>query len=154
MQTYYSFVGNVLGHTGMHTTWSGATLRGFNEYATAANPIVYSYAGANGSIPSTDTTSLNHGNWDYKTVGVAYWEGGTNHTLPTSLYYTTEPTYMAGYPWPLEGPEGNPTINPNAAENCYLKGPATGGSFAPATCYASGPTPASPLSLTGTVLLQ
>ncbi len=154
MQTYYSFVGNVLGHTGMHTTWSGATLRGFNEYATPANPIVYSYAGANGSIPSTDTTSLNHGNWDYLTNGVAYWEGGTNHTLPSSLYYTSEPAYMAGYPWPLEGPEGNPTTNANAAENCYLKGPATGGSFTPATCYASGPTPAAPLSLTGTVVLQ
>jgi hypothetical protein len=150
MQTYYSFVGNVLGHTGMHTQWSKATLRGNNEYAQPGAPIVYSFAGASGSIPSTDATSLNHGNWDYKTIGVAFWEGGSNHTLAASIYYNKEPNFLSGYPWPLEGPEGNPTINANAAENCYLKGPAAGGTFNPTTCYAGAPVPSAPTNLTGT----
>jgi len=152
MQTYYSFVGNVLGHANLHTTWAAATLNGFNEYATGANPIVYSMANtATGSIPSASSTALLHGNWDYLSNGVAYWQGGTNHTLAASLYYTSEPAFLHSYPWPLEGPEGNPTINPNAAENCYLSGPATGGSFSPAACYASGPAPAPPTTLTGTI---
>lgn len=154
MQTYYSFIGNVLGHTGMHTTWSAATLRGFNEYAGPSTPIVYSFGGASGSIPSSGTTSLNHGNWDYKTMGVAYWEGGSNHTLPASLYYSSEPGYLSGYSWPLEGPEANPTIHANAAETCYLNGPAKGGAFNPATCYTgkvSQAQPAPPTNLSGTV---
>jgi hypothetical protein len=58
---------------------------------------------------------------------------------------------MKGYAWPLLGPEGNPTINANPAENCYLNGPAKGSTFNPATCYASGPTPAAPTSLIGTI---
>jgi hypothetical protein len=145
-------IGNVLGNTGLHTTWSGANLRGNNPFGTRANPAVYSYAGVTGlgtgtcdSItdmspnPSTDTTSLNHGNWDYKTNGVAYWEGGANHTLDASMYYTSEPTFLsnAGKPWPLEGPESNPTINTNPAEDCWIAGPSTGGSFNAAACYAA-----------------
>ncbi len=154
MQNYYSFVGNVLGHANLHATWSAATLNGFDEYAEMSSPIVYSMAGASGSIPSPAATTLLHGNWDYKSGAVAYWNGGTNHTLAASMYYPTEPAFLHGYAWPLEGPEGNPTINPNPAENCYLSGPATGGSFNPATCYATGPTPAAPTSLAGTIAVQ
>ncbi len=154
MQTYYSFVGNVLGHTGLLTNWGAATLSGFDEYASAATPIVYSFAGASGSIPSTLTTAIRQGNWDYKTGGVAYWDGGAAHTLSASMYYPSEPSFMKGYPWPLEGPEGNPTINPNPAENCYLSGPAKGGAYNPATCYATGPVPSPPTGLTGTVVAQ
>jgi hypothetical protein len=154
MQTYYSFVGNVLGHASLHTTWAAATLNGFDEYASASNPIVYSMAGASGSIPSSSTTALLHGNWDYLSNGVGYWQGGTNHTLAASLYYPSEPSFLHGYAWPLEGPEGNPTINQNAAENCYLSGPAKGGSFNPATCYTSGPTSGVPTSLAGVVVAQ
>jgi hypothetical protein len=151
MQTYYSFIGNVLGHLNLRTNWAAATLLGFNEYAEAGNPIVYSMGGGSGSIPSSSSTSLSHGNYDYKTAGVAYWQGGTNHALAASMYYPSVPSFLHGYPWPLEGPEGNPTINPNPAESCYLSGPATGAAFNPATCYASGPTPGTPTALIGTV---
>jgi chitobiase/beta-hexosaminidase-like protein len=148
-QTYYAFVGNILGHAGLHATWSGATVRTFNAFPLAATPVVYSYGGAAGTTgacntiasstaPSSDTTSINHGNWDYKTVGVAYWEGGSNHTLANSIYYNSVPAFMSAYPWPLLGPEGSPTTNTNAAENCYLAGPGIGGVFNPAACYANG----------------
>lgn len=111
MQTYYSFVGNVLGVTGKLTNWSAATLSGFNEYASASAPILYSRGGASGSISSPDTTSLNHGNYDYRTNGVAYWDGGSNHTLKTSMYYSTQPSFLASCSWPSFGPEGSATTN-------------------------------------------
>jgi hypothetical protein len=159
MQTYYSFVGNVLGHLNLRTTWSAGILQisctetncGYEEPNA---PGIYSAGAAVGSIPSSLTTALFQGNYDYKTLGVAYWNGGAAHTLAASMYYPSEPAFMAGYPWPLEGPEGNPTINPNPAENCYLNGPAKGGSFNPASCYATGPTPAPPTALSGTVAVQ
>jgi hypothetical protein len=158
-QQYYSFVGNVLGHTGLHTTWSGATLSATCTtnncgYDVPSTPGVYSYGSSSlGSAATSSGTVLRHGNWDYKTNGVAFWDGGSNHTLATSIYYTSEPGYLSGYPWPLLGPESSPTINANAAENCYLKGPSTGGSFNPATCYTSGSSqaPAAPVNLTAIV---
>jgi hypothetical protein len=158
-QEYYSFVGNVLGHTGLHTTWSAATLSitcSTNNcgYEPPSAPGVYSYGSSSlGSAATSSGTILRHGNWDYKTNGVAFWDGGTIHTLAASIYYASEPGYLSGYPWPLEGPEGSPTTNANAAENCYLKGPATGVSFSPATCYTSGSStlPAPPTGLTAIV---
>ncbi|MFP5230251.1 MAG: glycosyl hydrolase family 28-related protein [Acidobacteriota bacterium] len=159
MQTYYSFVGNVLGHLNLHTNWANATLQiscttGSCGYESASSPGVYSGGTAVGSIPSSLTTALFQGNYDYKTQGVAYWNGGANHTLAASMYYPAEPAYLHGYPWPLEGPEGNPTINANAAENCYLSGPAKGSAFNPASCYATGPVPDPPVNLIGSTTPQ
>jgi hypothetical protein len=167
-QSYYSLVGNVLGHTGLHTTWSGGTVLATpcqDAYARSA-PVAYDLCGAAGTqgpdgytlehttAPGSSTTAIKHGNWDYVTNGVAYWDGGSNHTLAASLYYTSEPTFLTGYAWPLEGPEGNPTINHNPAYDCWLNAPATGGTFSPQTCYSSGvapPPPAAPTGLTATV---
>ncbi len=153
-QEYYSYVGNVLGKLGLQANWSAATLSGSSKYATASAPIVYSYAAGLGSSASSAATVLRHGNWDYKTNGVAFWDGGSNQTLAASIYYSTQPSYLSGLPWPLEGPEGNPTINANAAQNCYLKGPSAGASFNPAACYPSSGSsqgPAPPTNLKATV---
>ena len=120
LNTYYSFVGNVLGVTGMHTTWSAATLRGFSEYAGRAAPIVYSYGGAVGNIPSTDATSINHANYDYKTNGVAFWEGGTDHVLKISLYYSSAPAWWCSQtPWPAIGPDVTAIHNDIPAKRRY-----------------------------------
>ncbi|HVO63565.1 MAG TPA: glycosyl hydrolase family 28-related protein [Terriglobales bacterium] len=119
MQTYYAFVGNVLGITGMHTNWTNATLRGFNEYASPSAPIIYSYGGGNGQIPSADTTSINHGNYDYKTNGVAYWEGGSNHTLKNSMYYSSKPGFFGKCTWPAFGPDLTPITNKLPAKARY-----------------------------------
>lgn len=159
MQTYYSFVGNVLGHTGLKSNWASATLQiscgtGNCGYEEAGQPGVYSGGTAVGSIPSSLTTALFQGNYDYKTQGVAYWNGGAAHTLAASMYYPSEPAFLKGYAWPLEGPEGNPTINANPAENCYLNGPAKGSAFSPTTCYATGPVPSPPTGLTGNIVAQ
>ena len=159
-QEYYSFVGNVLGRTGLHSTWSAATLTKTCStngcgYEAPATPAVYSTGSSQltaitGSATSANTI-LRHGNWDYKTGGVAFWDGGANHTLASSAYYTNQPAFLSGYPWPLEGPEGSPTTNANPAEKCYLSGPSVGSSFSPAACYSSGTSqnpPAPPTQLT------
>jgi hypothetical protein len=155
-QEYYSYVGNAFGKQNLLAALSAATLTGFDEYASPTTPIVYSYGGALGSSASSAATILRHGNWDYKSNGVAFWDGGSNHTLASSMYYTAKPGFLSTYPWPLEGPEGNPTTNANAAETCYLQGPATGANFNPATCYSSTTTPPptkppAPFSLNGIV---
>jgi hypothetical protein len=154
-QGYYSYVGNVLGlpatdaiPTGAnascevtstmapHTTWSAATLTGFNEYAEAPSPEVYSYGGSLGATASSSTTVLRNGNYDYRTLGVAYWDrGSTNNPLMSSYYYSSKPSFFGGCAWPAEGYDLTPITHAIPAEVCYLNGPASGGSFDPATCY-------------------
>ncbi len=144
LNTYMSFVANVLGRTGMHADWSAATVRGFNEYGTTDNPIAYSYAAAVGSVPSPDTTSINHGNYDFATHGVAYWDGGDEHDFAPSWYYATQPGYLHGKPWPLIGPDvtagdldgTSGLVGTNAAYDCYWTGgPHANQPFDPSTCY-------------------
>jgi hypothetical protein len=143
LNTYYSFVGNVLGNgtlngTANHAKWASATVRGDNAYAARTSPMVYSYGAASGSIPSPSTTSINHGNYDYKTAGVAYWEGGSNHTLKNSMYYTSKPAFFGTCAWPVAGPDLTPLTNTLPAQARY------GGSAACST----GSTLAPPTSLT------
>ncbi len=161
-QQYYSYVGNVLGRTGLHATWSAATLTSTCStnncaYDEPSTPAIYSTGSSQlGSAGTSAGTILRHGNWDYKTNGVAFWDGGANHALASSLYYSSQPSFLSGNSWPLEGPEGNPTINANPAENCYLSGPAAGRQFDPSSCFKSGAgtvstPPQPPSKLTATV---
>ena len=110
-QNYYSFVGNVLGVTGkwMNPNWSGYVVRNSN----CSQNAMYSY-GCNSSgtySSTTNSSSINHGNYDYKTNGVAYWEGGSNHALKTSMYYNVKPAFLGSCPWPAFGPDLNPITN-------------------------------------------
>lgn len=148
-ETYYALVGNVLGHTGLHTTWSNATIHptSCGSQGTRAAPIVYYVGcegdgGGGGSYNSDSwTTMIRHGNYDYKTLGVAEWGGGANHTLATSLYYGSKPAFFGSCSWPVFGPEGSPTINPLPAKERYN---------GLATCAATPPPtpPAPPTNLT------
>ncbi len=98
-------------------------MSGFNEYASPATPIVYSYGGqlvvddsaAGGSTTTTvgassAATMIRQGNWDYLTSGVAFNDGGNcggNCTYPPSMYYQSEPSFIssAGCAWPEQGPD-------------------------------------------------
>jgi Pectate lyase superfamily protein len=107
-QNYYSFVGNVLGVTGkwMNPSWSSFSLRNTN---CSGSPIYDYGCNSNGGYSSAaSTTSINHGNFDYKTNGVAYWEGGTNHDLRDSMYYNTKPGFFGSCAWPAFGPDLSP----------------------------------------------
>ena len=148
--TYYSYVGNVLGVPASqwggaysnHSVWNNASVRANSQWSDRSNPTVYSYGGPLGSIPSADSTSLNHGNYDYKTLGVAYWEGGSNHTLKESLYYATKPPFFGGCTWPAFGADLAPVTNTLPARARF-----TGD----ASCSNVSLRPLPPTNLTATV---
>ena len=100
----YSIIGNVIG-------WSGVNNAGM--LFTGSVPVVFNFS--SDSSPS----AIKHGNWDYKTSGVANWDGGSDHTLRNSMYYASKPSFFGTCPWPPFGPEGNPTINTLPAKDRY-----------------------------------
>jgi hypothetical protein len=107
-QHYYSLVGNVLGVTGK---WQNPNWTSYNllNNATASGSAMYNYGyqfnSSGGADAAAYSTSINHGNWDYKTQGVAYWDGGTNHSLKNSMYYSSKPAFFGSCAWPAFGPD-------------------------------------------------
>jgi hypothetical protein len=109
-QNYYSFVDNVLGNPslatgGTNAIWSAATLNTFNNYAEASNPDVYSMGGSLGSTPTSASTVILQGNYDYLTLGIAY---GTGASYQPSYYYSTKPSFMDSCPFPAQGSDLSP----------------------------------------------
>jgi hypothetical protein len=97
--------------------------------------------GAN--APSSDATALLQGNYDYKTKGVAYYDGGSNHTFQASYYYTSKPSFIGSCPWPAQGSD-LATVS-SLSQPAYQR--ATGKS-----CGTSAPAPPPPVDVTGTVI--
>lgn len=151
-QSYYSFVGNVLGTppttsipTGVnnncaitttiarHANWSNATLTnscasGSCGFDAPTSPGVYSYGnGQLGSAVTSAATIIRNGNYDYKTVGVAFWDGGsTNNTFATSLYYGSKPSFFGLCRWPIAGYDQSPVFGVNPAQAVFLGANITG----------------------------
>lgn len=120
-QLYYSFVGNVLGSTssmvtlGLQPTWANASLTGYDQTGYSASaPVVYSVGGASntsftgGTTSSSSATILRHGNYDFKTNGVAFWDGGSTHALASGIYYGSAPSFFGSCTWPSIGPDITP----------------------------------------------
>ena len=124
-QNYYSVVGNVLGNPSLHTDWNNATLcpakRDWKSSRQA--PVVYAIGfGTSGESPYDPTVrakTLLHGNYDYKTRGVAYWDGGSNHFLMPSMYYSARPAFFGAFAWPPFGPDVTPITNLIPAQARY-----------------------------------
>ncbi|HUB10295.1 MAG TPA: glycosyl hydrolase family 28-related protein [Myxococcales bacterium] len=120
--SYYAFVGNVLGRplsqsTYLHVDWSSAI-----PEVTAANaatdcwatpPTVYTYGCHSGNADGFQTTplstSINYGNYDYQSLTSAasipgdYESGqplGSPQPLPDSLYYSSKPAFFGTCTWP------------------------------------------------------
>jgi hypothetical protein len=112
---YYSAVGNVLGEP----SWSTGILRTTLSSQCGGSRTAYRY----GCDPSFDlapgATSINHGNYDFLTDGVAFWEGGNNHTLRDSMYYNGKPAFFSGCAWPAFGPDRNPVTGTIPAKNRF-----------------------------------
>ena len=108
---YYSLVGNVLGVTGMHTTWSNATIHptdcNFFYSSPRGTPTVYGF-GCDENVSTFNSnswdTSIKHGNYDYKTEGVAHWDGGADHDIADSVYYNNKPSWFGSVTWPPVDP--------------------------------------------------
>ena len=113
-QHYYAAVGNVLGNPNLHTTWSNATVfRADCIWSpTRSQPTVYGLGCLTGYSGQYDAnvrnTTILHGNYDYNTDGVAFWDGGAEHALRNSMYYTSKPAFFGSCGWPAFGPDLNP----------------------------------------------
>ncbi len=159
LNTYFSFVGNVLGTTpslvtlGNKPNWALSTLQTYNNQPTLPASVVYSAGPSSGTcpgascIPSSSTTALYHGNWDALTNGVAFWNGGANHTLASSIYYATEPSWYSATScaWPFAGPDltpvatvSMPAYNRYNGLTCSAPPPPSGGAIAPGVTIKPG----------------
>ena len=113
-QKFYSVVGNVLGNTGLHTTWSNATVFSGNcsSGSSRSSPSVYKIGcdsnGGGTYQPAVRASTILHGNYDFKTQGVAFWDGGSNHNLKTSMYYSSKPSFFGNCTWPVFGHDLSP----------------------------------------------
>jgi hypothetical protein len=145
-QTYYSFVDNVLGNPGLGSgisgTWSAATVSGFDEYAVPATPLVYSYGGVLGSTASSATTIIRQGNYDYKTLGVAYNDGGTGYSYQPSYYYSSKPSFLGTCAFPAQG------------SDLSTKGSLSQAAYQRAMSGSCGLAPSPPTGLTGSVVIS
>jgi len=95
-----NFIGNVLGSPGQ--TWSAletTTLR------NSGSTYVWSFGFTGDGDTGQDSTlphdsAFRHGNYDYQSGGITWDQSTTNHTLPTSLYLTSKPTWFGDRPYP------------------------------------------------------
>lgn len=161
---YYAAVGNVLGMPSgallgpYHANWAAGIVAPSGcagRQGSASNPYAYGPMGCDNN-GGTDTptgaqdtsvrsTAIFHGNYDYVTNGVAYWDGGSNHTLSSSLYYSSKPAFFGSCTWPAFGPDLSPITNTVPAIARYQGSSSCGTTTGPTTA------PAPPTNLTVSV---
>jgi hypothetical protein len=110
LNRYYNIVGNVIGNP----DWTSGTVLA-NGNCSPKEPAAYRFGcgiGTPGSYLDSQSysTSIIHGNYDYITGGVAHWGGGTDHHLPSSMYYASKPEFFGTNPWPPFGYDMDPII--------------------------------------------
>ena len=97
-QYYDSFVGNVLGYPGYIGT---ETYVNDNSYylwdigTILDNP--------NNTDPKVASTLLRHGNYDYVTLTTKWDAAISSHAIPSSLYYSSKPSWFGSLEWPPIG---------------------------------------------------
>jgi hypothetical protein len=118
---YYSAVGNVLGHSG----WTSGTVRTTSSGTCGNDPIAYrvgcqdSGDWGSGYDSACSSTFIAHGNYDFITDGVAYWEGGADHILKNSMYYSSKPSFLGNRGWPPIGPDRSPLVGSLPAKDRF-----------------------------------
>jgi hypothetical protein len=137
--TYYAYVGNVLGRplaesTYLNIAWAGAGTiyevapSNANTDCWAHAPTVYTYGcheGDSGGFSSLPlSSSINYGNYDYEmqttetSIPGDYYSSqaiGTAplQTLPPSLYYASKPAFFGSCAWPpVDAPTATTVSNP------------------------------------------
>jgi len=116
-QKYYSLVGNVLGVP----DWiSSGTVRNSGD-CRVSEPVAYYYGcdSTGGYDALTFNSMLTHGNYDYVSGSVAFWDGGSNHRLKNSMYYASRPAFFENYAWPPFGPDLAPMTQPLPAKDRF-----------------------------------
>jgi hypothetical protein len=137
------------------------------SYGFSFGYSLLSDSGSNGFDSATpyDTATI-HGVYN-NIDGSTTWANGVTHTLPTSFYVGSRPSWWNGsIPWPAIGPDvtggggpgGHAYAISNPAMNCFynLMGGTDGGAGGPYTfnadsCYGSQNRPNPPTNLHATV---
>jgi hypothetical protein len=112
---WFSFVGNVLGFTGM------PLMKGQDKFIANADPnnlnaddgavYMWQIGYEEGTFPNTaDPTvvarTYRDGNFDYVSNTVTWDPSDPNHTIPPSLYLSAKPAFFGDNPWPWVEPTG------------------------------------------------
>jgi hypothetical protein len=182
---FFNVIGNVLGKQGYHTQYQDVAPSGSNSDASIYTLGWSGNEGTSGSAGPNDplvaSTMVRWGNYDVVN-NAAVWNSSevpssasqfpssvpSDHTLPSSFYLASKPSWWGSMPWPAVGPDvsGGPNsaghAYPNPAQVCYTGngGPSDGTgsvlSFNASSCYGSGSSssqqtaPAPPTNLTAT----
>lgn len=140
-QRNYSVVGNQLGERtapssltlalpGVTRTYAqaGSISWGYDPgSASFSSPYIYRlgypYSGNNGSGSGTavhdsivKTETLRHGNWDAANNAVVWDPAIADHTLPSSLYLPSKPSWFGNLAWPPYGPEAPTSVSSDLAK--------------------------------------
>jgi len=67
-------------------------------------------------------TRFVHGNYNFANSSITWDSTNSNHTLPASLYLSSEPAWYGSISWPSIGPDVKGYYNENPAEVCFEKG--------------------------------
>jgi hypothetical protein len=87
---YTNVVGNVLGTAGFETVYLVTSSGSSKSIYLASNTVA--------------ATLLRHGNWDSVNGDVVWDENIADHTLPSSLYLSSKPSWYGGCTWPPVDP--------------------------------------------------
>ena len=169
MSNYYNIVGNVLGTDGVPATYETETVNygyvsiyelGFpnigNTYYLGTfgptTPPDYHLLSNNLEDPDNQTldynvktTILRHGNFDYYNHAVVWDPSITDHTIPDSLYYSSQPSWWPNFvAWPPIGPDYDPMVSEIPAQIRFLtqSTPTPTPTANPTPTPTSTPTPA------------
>jgi hypothetical protein len=112
---WMSYIGNVLGTPGHMSGWA--------YHNTGWNPAVFMMGWwNNGSDAGVANSSMIYGNYDYLNNKVMWNPRNKNHTLPSSLYLSSSPTFFGGYTWPWVNPTGSTQLYTLPAKARYDAG--------------------------------
>jgi hypothetical protein len=86
---------------------------------------------------------LLQGNYDFKTMGVAYNQGSASASYQPSYYYSLKPSFIGSCPWPAQGSDLTPVST--------LSQPAYQRAMGLSACGSSTTGPAAPIDVQGSV---
>jgi len=101
---FMSFVGNVLGASGVTTAG-----KGYVDSGTSSNwgPTIWLLGwndqGTNTTDPTVAQTAIRDGNWDWL-LSQQTWLNSSSAPLPNSLYLSCKPAFMGSNTWPWVDP--------------------------------------------------
>jgi len=116
---YINLIGNVFGKSGYTGTYEAENIS-CNQREKYVFRLGYESDGdceAADNDPLVKETLLRHANFDYITNSVKYCDdpgeigcqgGDGSHTLPSSLYLSSKPSWFGSLSWPAIGPDVNP----------------------------------------------